>query len=153
MVEGLERDAYLVVLRHRLPIVHEEDFERVRNRESHLRPSCAIVVIAPPFRPAPALFASPCSASLCAPSRGGGFCCSGARGCGGGLRPGKVLLKGQVGLVEFEEARRGDPFVPSARRTRGEKKSEVGSRARAVSGDARLLPAFVVHKVMWPNGV
>ena len=46
------------------------------------------------------------------------------------MRSGEVLLEGQVGLVEFEEARRGDPFVPPAskkkkqKKTKGEKSAE-----------------------------
>lgn len=74
------------------------------------------------------------------------------------MRLGKVLLKGQVGLVEFEEARRGDPLVPAAKRNDKASESETGwTRASMVggvfSGDARLLPAFVVHKVMRTDGV
>jgi hypothetical protein len=33
------------------------------------------------------------------------------------------------------------------------KKKKVRSERAGGSGDARLLPAFVVHKVMWPDGV
>jgi len=76
------------------------------------------------------------------------------------LRSGEVLLEGQVGLVEFEEARRGDPFVPPASKKKEQKKQRAkvsrgraGVHARARSGDARLLPAFVVHEVMRPDGV
>jgi hypothetical protein len=122
---------YLIVLRHRLPIVHEEDFQRVRHGQSHLRPSRSIVVIPPPLGAAPALLPSP-SSRLWASSRRGGFRSRGAGRSGSGLRPGEVLLEGQVGLVEFEEARRGDPFVPPASKKREKKKTKGESQRRRV---------------------
>jgi len=148
---------HLVVLRHCLPIVHEEDFKRVRHHQSHLRSSRPVVVIPPPLGPAPALLTSS-SSHLCSTSRGGGFRCGRAGRRGSGLRLGKVLLKGQVGLVEFEEARRGDPFVPATKRNKQKKgesqRARQGAHARAWGvGDARLLPAFVVHEVMGSDGV
>lgn len=116
---------YLVILRHRLPIVHEEDFQRVWDGQPHLRPSCPIVVFTPPFSAAPALFAPP-SSRLWATSRRGSFRGRSTGRSGGGLSPGQVLLEGKVGLVEFEEARRGDPLVPAVKEERRNQNQSAG---------------------------
>jgi len=115
-------ETHLIVLRDGLPVVHEEDFERVWHGESHLRPSRPIVVIPPPFRTAPAFLTSP-SPHLCPTSRSGSFRGRGASRSGRRLRLGKVLLKGEVGLIEFKKACRRDPFVPARGREQVRKKS------------------------------
>jgi len=66
---------------------------------------------------------------MCATSRRGGFRGRGTGRSGGSLSLCKVFLKGKVDLVKFEEARLMDSLVPG------------------------LLPAFVMHKVLGPNGV
>jgi hypothetical protein len=123
---GCEYITHLVILRHCLPVVHEENFQRVRHNQPHLRPSRPIVIIPPPFCAAPALFTSPASC-LCAACVGGRFRGGGAGRSGSGLCSGKVLLKGEVGFAELEEACRRDPLVPAR-----SKKLSSGSQNLAV---------------------
>lgn len=75
------------------------------------------------------------------------------------MRTSKVLLKGEVRLAVFEEACCGDPFIPTAKRKQRDKskkkvrKARLGWSGYGFRRDARLLPTFVVHKVMGPDGV
>jgi hypothetical protein len=135
-----ERETHLVIFRDCLPVVHEEHLQCVWHDQPHLRPSSPVIVVPTPFRATPALLTSP-SSSLCTASRVRCFGGGGTGRCGSSLRPGEVLLKGKVGLIVFEEACGGDPFVPTAQKKVKSERPGMGIYERGHTSASTLCSA------------